>query len=438
VAGAGAIDGTGNTFGNTIVGNQSDNEIRGLDGEDLLKGAGGADDLRGGNHNDTLYGGSGDDQLRGDGGDDHMIGGANNDTYLVNSLGDIVDELVNQGVDTVVVIGLDDYTLAADVENLTLATGVNGTGNNLGNVITGNLLDNVLDGAAGADTMDGRVGDDTYIVDNAGDAVVEFGGQGVDEVRTSVSYTLTAGADVETLRTTNDNGTAAIDLTGNTSGNQIIGNNGANTLDGRGGNDQLVGRGGNDTYIVDSASDTITENGGQGSDTVRTSVSYALTAGADVETLETTNSSGTAAINLAGNDSGNIVRGNNGDNTISGGGGDDTLTGFGGEDLFFFNSALDPAFNVDVITDFSLADDTIVLENAVFTALAVPGSLARSLTAAEFVIGTAAQDASDRIIYDSSTGALLYDSDGAGGVAAIQFAEVSAGLALSQQDFLVL
>jgi Ca2+-binding RTX toxin-like protein len=280
--------------------------------------------------------------------------------------------------------------------------------------------------------MDGQLGNDTYIVDNAGDTIRENGGQGSDEVRASVSYTLSAGADVETLRTTNDTGIATINLTGNTSGNTIIGNDGSNTLDGGGGNDELIGRGGNDTYIVDSATDTTTEGGGQGIDTVRTSVSYALTAGADIETLETTNAAGTTAINMTGNGAGNTVRGNNGSNVINGGGGRDDLIGLGGQDHFLFDSALNAATNVDRILDFNVADDTIRLENAVFTTLAAGG-----LGAGQFVIGAAAQDANDRVIYNSSTGALFYDADGTGAGAAIQFATLSTGLALTAQDFLV-
>jgi Ca2+-binding RTX toxin-like protein len=73
----------------------------------------------------------------------------------------------------------------------------------------------------------------------------------------------------------------------------------------------------------------------------------------------------------------------------------------------------------------------------VFTALAAPANLARDLTAAEFALGTAAQDATDRIIYNSTTGDLLYDSDGVGGAAATRFAVVTPGLALTNFDFLV-
>jgi serralysin len=94
-------------------------------------------------------------------------------------------------------------------------------------------------------------------------------------------------------------------------------------------------------------------------------------------------------------------------------------------------------FNVDAITDFSAADDFIVLDTAVFTALAPPDLFLRDLTAAEFRIGTAAQDATDRIIYNGVTGDLLYDSDGVGGAAAIRFAAVTPGLALTNLDFLV-
>jgi Ca2+-binding RTX toxin-like protein len=79
-----------------------------------------------------------------------------------------------------------------------------------------------------------------------------------------------------------------------------------------------------------------------------------------------------------------------------------------------------------------VVDDTVRLDDAVFTALTT-GTLA----ADAFVIGTAATDPLDRIIYNASTGALYYDADGDGSETAIQFATVNTGLAMTAADFVV-
>ena len=379
---------------------------------DLLSGSSAANVLSGNNGNDTLVGNGGNDTLNGGLGADTASYGTSSAGVSVN-LGLGFGMGGNSGFDTLISIE-------------------NANGSSFTDFLIGSATANVLNGGVGADALQGEAGNDIFIVDNAGDLVFENGGEGTDEVRTSVSYTLTANQDIETLRTTNDNGTAGINLAGNGSGNQIVGNNGDNVINGGAGADQLVGRGGDDFYIVDNGGDAITENGGQGIDEVRTSVSYVLTAGADVEVLATADDNGVAAINLTGNGSGNVVRGNNGANFISGAGGNDQLTGLGGQDTFAFNTTLNAATNVDVISDFSVADDTIQLENDVFVGLATSG-----LDATQFANGTAAQDATDRIIYDDTTGALFFDQDGVGGVAAVQFATLSAGLALTNLDFLV-
>ena len=221
-------------------------------------------------------------------------------------------------------------------------------------------------------------------------------------------------------------------LNGGNGNDTLRGMDGDDSLNGGAGIDTMTGGLGSDAYYVDHASDTVTESGGQGFDQVFASLSYTLTAGADIEVLATTNDTYTVALDLTGNSSGNIIRGNNGNNVISGADGDDELTGLAGQDFFLFNTTPDAASNLDVITDFSVADDTILLENTIFGAFAQGG-----LAEERFVVGTAAQDASDCIIYDSNTGALYYDADGTGSTAAIQFAELNAGLALTHLDFYI-
>jgi Ca2+-binding RTX toxin-like protein len=382
-----------------LTGNSRNNAIRGNNGTNILNGGGGSDGIDGRGGVDTASYESNPWRVI-------AFLGVNGAPGLAYEFQLVNGQEVLVSVDTLL-----------NIENL--------RGSAFNDTLIGNELNNELRGGLGSDI---------YVVQNAGDTIVEFGGQGTDEVRAAGSYTLTAGADVETLHTTDDNGTTAINLTGNGANNHVIGNNAGNTLDGGGGNgDELEGRGGSDTYLVNNANVTITENGGQGIDTVRTSVSYALTAGADVELLATSNDAGTAAINLTGNANGNEVRGNNGNNVIAGGNGNDFLTGLGGQDQFLFNTALNAASNVDEITDFTIGVDRIHLENAIFTAFAAGGVAAERF----FVVGTGTQDANDNLVYNRATGELFYDSDGAGGAAAILFAEVTPNLNLTASDFLI-
>ncbi|HEX6072520.1 MAG TPA: hypothetical protein VFY95_05890, partial [Sphingomicrobium sp.] len=91
-------------------------------------------------------------------------------------------------------------------------------------------------------------------VNSASTLVIEgAGGVGQDVVKASASYALAAGSEIEVLRTTNDHGKAAINLTGNEFDQAIIGNNGANVLEGKGGADVMTGGGGNDTFVLSSA-----------------------------------------------------------------------------------------------------------------------------------------------------------------------------------------
>ena len=105
-----------------------------------------------------------------------------------------------------------------------------------------------------------------------------------------------------------------------------------------------------------------------------TSVSYTLTAGSQVELFTTTNHAGVAAINLTGNAFGQAIAGNAGANVINGLAGNDAWPAYGGNDTFVFNTALNAATNLDTVTDFSHADDTFYLDNAIFTQLGANGA----------------------------------------------------------------
>ena len=119
-----------------------------------------------------------------------------------------------------------------------------------------------------------------------------------------------------------------------------------------------------------------------------------------------------------------------------GGLGNDTLTGGSGRDTFVFNTTINASTNVDRISDFSVADDTIWLENSVMTALGAAGTLASGA----FVRNTSglAQDASDRIIYESDTGNLFYDSNGNAAGGSVLIGVLSANLLLTHDDFSII
>jgi Ca2+-binding RTX toxin-like protein len=278
--------------------------------------------------------------------------------------------------------------------------------------------------------MAGGAGNDTYFIDSPGDVVIEAQNAGLDNVAAAVSYVLNGGAEVEVLSTTNHGGTANLSLVGNEFGQTIIGNAGANYLVGGGGSDRLQGLSGDDTYIVD-ADDIVLEAAGGGFDNVAAAVSYVLNAGAEVEVLSTTNHGGTADLSLVGNEFGQTIIGNAGNNVIDGRGGSDLLIGGAGADTFAFTTALG-AGNVDTVSGFLSGTDKIALDDAIFGGV-TSGNLANA-----FVVGTAAGDADDRIIYNQATGELFYDADGSGAGAAVLFASLQGAPVLAASDLVVI
>lgn len=382
----------GSNHNDTLVGTVGDNVIRGLDGQDFIHGLAGNDTLWGGagdDHffggydDDTLYGENGNDLLEGHLGSDHLDGGAGNDKA--------------------------NYTQSNAGVTVSLETGAASGGHAQGDSfesiegIYGSVYSDTLGGNAGDNLLDGGLSD-------AGDILAGYAGK--DELwGHGGNDFLSGGSDDDTL----------------------IGGDGDDVLDAGAGGDYLRGDEGNDIYYVDDVLDWVVETGANQFDTVVTSTTYSLDAGCNIELFKTADDSGTVAIDLTGNDASQEIRGNAGDNMITGGFGTDILVGLGGADTFVFNSVLG-ANNIDTIVDYSVAEDQIHLDKATFSSLATGAN--STLSSGEFAIG-AATDESDRIIYDSATGALYYDADGTGAAAAVQFATLSTGLVLTNDDFFI-
>jgi len=324
-----------------------------LIGTQDIEGGGNSQDnvLLGNSGKNFLYGGEGNDTLNGGAGADTMNGGQGDDLYVVDHIGDVVEEDFDaedpdfsSGEDTVQ--SSVSFTLGEQLDHLQLmgSASLTGIGNELPNRLTGNGGNNRLEGregndtligGAGSDVLIGGTGDDFYGVDSASDSIIETAGGGNDTVEASASYTLPA--EVENLRLV---GTGNLNATGNALANELTGNAGNNRLDGKAGIDTMTGGGGDDTYVVDNAADVVAEAAGGGTDTVEASVSYGLPNHVEKLTL-----TGTSNLNGTGNSLANTLTGNSGANRLDGGAGADTMVGGAGNDTYVVD---DPA---DVVTE---------------------------------------------------------------------------------------
>ncbi len=233
-------------------------------------------------------------------------------------------------------------------------------------------------------------------------------------------------------------------LNGKAGNDQLYGGAGKNSLHGDAGADIMYGGSGDDTYYVDNPGDTISEEtvpgvDDGGNDRVYSSVTFTLPAFVEKLTL-----SGSAAIDATGNNLANTLTGNSAANILTGLGGKDTLTGGLGADTFMFGPA--DATSTDKVTDFT-AEDWVGIKASdyglsVGSGLVLDGSGTLVLDPTYFatVSGSSIQGTATghgQFAYNTTTGTLLWDADGAGTSAGIALATFNSGTVLSTADFAI-
>lgn len=417
-----------------------------------------------------------DNVLYGNSGLNTLAGGDGNDHYYVQNTADVVNETSSDpNAEWNIVFSSATFTLTAGSEIdefiLTGSAAIKAYGNEQDNLIEGNAGSNALYGADGNDTLSGVPLDVTVASDNSHwsyivahlsenqgtdvlyggkgddlmflgktDRIVESANEGIDTAVCGYSHVLEAN--VENLDFYGKLGsTNALVGTGNTLNNLIISNLGADTL---------AGKTGDDTYEVFNSAIVVKESTNQGHDTVWAHVDFKLANNVEDLVLMPTDSGFTPLIGLGntldngllGNDADNVLDGQGGNDTLYGGEGNDQLTGGSGADIFVFDSALNATTNVDSIHDFLSGQDTIELDADIFSAFSVGG-----LAATDFLQGSGAGSAptqtanGEHILFDTDTGTLFYDADGAGVGLATAFAVLNplpTGYLIASTDFLVI
>ena len=385
----------------------------GTNSDDVMIGSSIADQLYGKLGNDTLMGEKGNDTLYGELGFNTLTGGAGSDTFVIEYGIDRITDLGN---------GLDVIQVIAGTVNATLVKAWKAT---TGSYSNGEV--NIFANGFSIDLSSVTSGSEGFHVSNVGNS-------------------------------------KKVNLIGSLFADTLIGGSNADTLNGKGGGDILTGGSGADTFILDAGDDVITDLGSgkdilivssglsveldiyeswiASSKTINNGTTLLRSHGFNVNLsaiksgngFEITNTSAQAS--FIGSQKNDILNGGTGTDTLNGHLGNDTLVGNSGADIFVFNTKLNARTNVDIIEGFEQGTDIIHLDDAVFRKLKNINLSADNI----YVVG-AARDLNgknDFLVYNNSTGALLYDADGSGKGAAIQFATLIGVNTISVDDFAII
>ncbi|MEH2257034.1 beta strand repeat-containing protein [Nostoc sp.] len=412
-----------NDLSNNVSGFDNSNDvINGQGGDDIIEGLSGNDILRGGDGNNTLNGGDGDDSLS-FGSLSTLVtqtvdGGTGNDTlsFSYSSATTGITSTFNPTTNIGAISTTADTTVFSykNIEQLNII------GTDYDDYLLGSNGNDTLPSGNGNDTIDGGAGEDFLDISfSTGDHLLN-GGDGNDSLRALSSFYDEFGDYLE-RRTSGDN--------------TLNGGAGNDTLDifGSADDNLLDGGDGNDSLIAYSTSGNNTLNGGVGNDTLDVGGSSAnILDGGDGNDSLIVFSDGINT--LKGGNGDDTLRGGFGDAILIGGKGNDWLFGEGGIDTFVFNSFDE---GLDLIRDFGAINEPNELIQV--SAAGFGGGLSAGvLQASQFTLGESATTSSQRFIYNSTTGALFFDSDGsAGAFTQVQFAGLSAGLSLTNNNFVV-
>ncbi|MEE1655043.1 cadherin domain-containing protein [Microvirga sp. CF3062] len=409
-------------------------------GNDRLTGNAEDNDLSAGLGNDTLDGGLGHDILRGGSGNDTALffgaAGATVDLRLTGSqnTGYGFDRL--SGIETLVGGAGDDVF----------------TGDGAANLLSGSGGNDILQGGGGDDTLDGGAGVDTavfsgakagYQITSNGDGSVTVAGpDGTDTVRNVRFLKFSDGLTTLTNAAPTGLAVSSGTVVENAPAGSVAASLSATDADGDAISYTLV-PGSSSAFAIVGNSLVVTgaidfETTRQHAVTVQAKDAYGGIATTTVN-LSVINAVETTPFTLRGTSVADSLTGEAGGDTFYGGLGNDVLAGGAGKDVFVFDTRLNKRTNVDKIADFRTQDDSIYLENKIFTKLGSGTfSKPKKFTSDMFVQNTKAQDAEDRIVYDKKTGKLYYDEDGTGSKAQVQIATITNKAVLKYSDFFVI
>ncbi|MEH2312492.1 MAG: calcium-binding protein [Nostoc sp.] len=348
------------------------------------------DNIVGSNGNDTLSGGvSGKDTIDGGKGDDLLSVDYTNATGRITTTFNATTNIGSITAGT----NLVNYK---NIEQLNIS----GTAYD-DNIIGNNGNDTLSTGSGGKDTIDGGKGDDLLSVDYSG----ATGG-----ITTTFNATTNIGSITAGTYGVSYKNIEGLNITGTRYADNIVGSNGNDTISGgySDSGDTIIGGAGDDRLNIDGNNYLSGNNlldGGDGNDTLTASQAY---------------------------DAKNILIGGNGNDILIGGKGNDSLYGGSGIDTFVFNTYDLPPNSGNRVYDFNATNDVIGISN-------FGGGLSiGSLSANQFQIGASATTSAQRFIYNNTTGALFFDQDGTGESNQVKFAQLSPGLPLTYNNFVII